>query len=145
MLKWFAASWAAILVPFIVAGASGGPQAPWGHAVFHLGYIACALAAIVFLWRFRHSARGSSTRKLALALMAAQALFVVGQVAELLVVSSHPGPHQGDAALADPAHDAVSLGFTAPGLLLSALLLICLSVVFIVERRQRRAVAVPVS
>ena len=38
MYKWLIAIWFALFIPFIIAGISGGPEAPWGHAAFHLGY-----------------------------------------------------------------------------------------------------------
>lgn len=140
MNKWLAASWLAILIPFGIAAVSGGPEAPWGHAVFHLGYIAFAVLAIFMLLAVRRSAQARSVRGIALGVAAAQLLFITGQIGELLVVASHPGPHAGEDALADPTHDIPSLALTAPGLLLSFVGIIALTVV-VIRAQRRRALA----
>lgn len=141
MIKWLVATWLAIIVPFAIAAISGGPEAPWGHIGFHLGYLVFAIAAIVFVVLLRRSSRDRAVRIGATALLVAQALFIVGQIAELLVVAAHFGPHAGEDALSDPAHDAMSLGFTAPGLIVSALTLIALTVI-VVRRKSLAATAI---
>jgi hypothetical protein len=140
MTRWLVAAWLAVLVPFGLAAATGGPEAPWGHIGFHLAYITCAVAAIVFALLLRHTSRSRATRIAALVLAAAQALFILGQAAELLVVFREPGPNIGEQALHDPTHDLVSLTITAPGLLLTAVALIGLTVIF--SRATKRSTAV---
>ncbi len=141
MSYWLTATWFALFVPFIIAGISGGPEAPWGHAVFHLGYVAFATAALVFLARLRSVSASQPVRALAVALACAQLLLIAGQLGELIVVASHSGPHAGDDALLDPAHDIASLALTAPGLLLSLVGIIALTIVVIVSgRRSARSI-----
>ncbi len=141
MSYWLTATWFALFVPFIIAGISGGPEAPWGHAVFHLGYVAFATAALVFLGRLRSVSASQPVRALAVALACAQLLLIAGQLGELIVVASHSGPHAGDDALLDPAHDIASLALTAPGLLLSLVGIIALTIVVIVSgRRSARSI-----
>ncbi len=136
MLKWLAAIWFALFVPFIIAGISGGPEAPWGHAAFHLGYIAFAIAAVLFLKRLRSVSASRSVCALAVALSCAQLLLIAGQLGELIVVASHSGPHAGEDALRDPAHDLASLALTAPGLLLSLVGIIALTIVAVASNRR---------
>ena len=151
MLKWLAAIWLAIIIPFVVAGVSGGPKAPWagtaalplpGHAVFHIGYIVAALFGIVLIWSFVRSTPKGVTRGLSIALIGTQLVFIAGQVGELLVVLSHSGPRAVEDALVDPMHDIPALGGTAPGLLLSAVVLIALTVTAIVTSRRAATPAV---
>ncbi|MBS1673404.1 MAG: hypothetical protein JSS74_05500 [Actinobacteria bacterium] len=137
MTRWLVATWLAVLVPFGLAAATGGPEAPWGHVGFHLAYITCAVAAIVFALLLRHTSRSRATRIAALVVAAAQGLFILGQAAELAVVFNEPGPDIGEQALHDPTHDLVSTLLTAPGLLLTVIALITLTVVF--SHTSRRA------
>lgn len=136
MYYWLTATWFALFVPFIIAGISGGPKAPWGHAVFHLGYIAFAIAALVFLARLRSASASRPVRAVAVALSCAQLLLIAGQIGEFIVVASHSGPHAGRDALLDPAHDIPALALTAPGLLLSLVGIIVLTIVVIVSGRR---------
>ena len=146
MYKWLIAVWFALFAPFIIAGISGGPEAPWGHAVFHLGYIAFASAALVCLKGLRSATSSRPVRTIALGLACAQLLLIAGQIGELIVVASHSGSQAGQDALLDPAHDIASLGLTAPGLLLSLVGIIVLTIVAIASGRrsaQPRAVVTP--
>jgi hypothetical protein len=136
MYKWLAATWFAMFVPFIVAGISGGPEAPWGHAAFHVGYIGFAIAAVVFLWRLRSSSASRPVRAVAVALACAQLLLIVGQIGELIVVVAHSGAHAGEDALLDPAHEMAALALTAPGLLLSLVGIIVLTITAVVSGRR---------
>jgi hypothetical protein len=136
MSYWLSATWFALLVPLIIAGISGGPEAPWGHAVFHLGYVAFATAALVFLALLRSVSASRPVRVLAVAIACAQLLFIAGQIGELIVVASHSGPNAGADALLDPAHEMVALVLTAPGLVLSLVGIITLTTVAIVSGRR---------
>jgi len=136
MSKWLSATWVALFIPFIIAAISGGPEAPWGHAAFHLGYIAFAIAAVVCLWRLRSASASRPVRTVSVALACAQLLLIAGQIGELIVVATHSGAHAGEDALLDPAHDIPSLALTAPGLLLSLVGIIALTIVAIVAGRR---------
>jgi len=137
MYPWLTATWFALFVPFIIAAISGGPEAPWGHAAFHLGYIAFAIAALVCLWRLRSASASRPVRAVSAALACAQLLLIAGNIGELIVVASHSGANAGRDALLDPAHDIPSLALTAPGLLLSLVGIIVLTAVVIVSGRRR--------
>jgi len=136
MYKWLIALWFALFVPFIIAGISGGPKAPWGHAAFHLGYIAFACAALLVLMRFRSATASRPVRAVAVGLACAQLLFIAGQVGEFIVVATYGGSRAGQDALIDPAHEIASLALTAPGLLLSLVGIIVLTVVAIASGRR---------
>lgn len=136
MYKWLIAVWFALFAPFIIAGISGGPEAPWGHAAFHLGYIAFASAALVFLRGLRSASSSRPVRAVAGGLACAQLLLIAGQIGELFVVVTHGGSRAGQDALLDPAHDIASLGLTAPGLLLSLVGIIVLTIVAIASGRR---------
>jgi hypothetical protein len=138
VFKWLTAIWLAIIIPVVVAGVSGGPVAPWGHAAFHMGYIAAALLAVVLIWSFVRSTPKGVTRGLSIALICAQLVLIAGQMGELLVVASHQGPHAGEDALTDPMHDIPALGLSLPGLLLSAGVLIALTIAAIATSRRGR-------
>ena len=136
MYKWLIAVWFALFAPFIIAAISGGPEAPWGHAAFHVGYIAFASAALVILRRLRSASASRPVRAVAGGLACAQLLLIAGQIGELLVVVTHGGSRAGQDALLDPAHDIASLGLTAPGLLLSLVGIIVLTIVAIASGRR---------
>ena len=136
MSKWLAAIWLANIIPLIMAGASGGPRVPWadpalplpGHAIFHVGYIVASLLGIALIRSFVRSTPNVVARRLSIALIAAQLLFIAGQMGELIVVLSHQGPRAGVDALADPLHDIPAMGGTGPGFFLTALVLIALTI-----------------
>jgi len=136
MYKWLVAVWFALFVPFIIAAISGGPEAPWGHAAFHLGYIAFASAALVFLSRLRSASASRPVRSVAVGLACTQLLLIAGQIGELIVVATHSGPRAGQDALLDPAHDIASLALTGPGLLLSLVGIIVLTIAAIASSRR---------
>ena len=136
MYKWLIAIWFVLFLPFIIAGISGGPKAPWGHAAFHLGYVAFASAALVSLWRLRSATASQPVRAVTVGLACAQLLFVGGQIGELIVVATHSGSRAGQDALLDPAHEIASLALTAPGLLLSLVGIIVLTIVAIASGRR---------
>ena len=135
MYKWLIAIWFALFLPLIIAAVSGGPKAPWGHAAFHVGYIAFACAALVFLRRLQSARASRPVRAVAVGLACAQLLFIAGQVGELIVVAAHGGSGAGQDALVDPAHEFASLALTAPGLLLSLVGIIVLTIVAIASGR----------
>ena len=91
---------------------------------------------MVFLARLRSASASRPVRAVAVALSCAQLLLITGQIGELMVVASHSGPHAGEDALLDPAHDLASLALTAPGLLLSLAGIIALTIVAIVSGRR---------
>lgn len=141
MKKALAGIWAAIVVPFAIAGISGGPGAPWGHVAFHIGYISAAGLAVVLLFRLRRSTHIKAVRLLSLLLAGAQALFITGQLGELLVIGLQHGPHPGHEALQDARHDVASLALTAPGLLGTAILLAALTWTVVATRRAEAGLA----
>jgi hypothetical protein len=134
--KWLTATWFALFIPFIIAGISGGPEGPWVHGAFHLGYIAYAIAAVLFLWRLRSASADPPVRAVAVGLACAQLLLIAGQIGELIVVATHSGPHAGEDALLDPAHEMAALALTAPGLLLSLVGIIVLTIMAVVSGRR---------
>lgn len=136
MSYWLSATWLALVVPLVIAGISGGPEGPWGHAAFHVGYVAFAIAALVFLALLRSASASRPVRVLAVALACAQLIFIAGQIGEFIVVASHSGPNAGADALLDPAHERVALALSAPGLLLSLVGIIALTIVAIVSGRR---------
>ncbi len=125
--------WFALFVPFLIAAISGGPEAPWGHAAFHLGYVAFAIAAVALLWRLRSASASRPVRAISAALACAQLLLIAGNIGELIVVASHSGANAGRDALLDPSHDIPALALTGPGLLLSLVGIIALTIVVIVS------------
>ena len=137
MTRWLVATWLAVIVPFGLAAATGGPEGPWGHIGFHLVYIAFAIAAIVFTLLLRRTSSDRPTRVAALVVACTQALFIAGQISELVVVFSQHGPDIGEEAMHDPMHDVASTALTAPGLLLTAVALIGLTVIF--SRRSKKS------
>ena len=137
MTRWLVATWLAVIVPFGLAAATGGPEGPWGHIGFHIVYIAFAIAAIVFTLLLRRTSSDRLTRVAALVVACTQALVIAGQVGELVVVFSQHGPDIGEEAMHDPMHDVASTALTAPGLLLTAVALIALTVIF--SRRSKKS------
>lgn len=128
--------WAALLVPFGIAGISGGPTAPWGHVVFHLGYITAAGIAVFLLLRLRRNATQKMVRLLGLLTAGAQLLFIVGQLGELLIIALQHGAHPGTEALDDARHELAAMALTFPGLFGSALLLLALTAAVVVASRR---------
>jgi len=137
MLARLTGIWLTLIVPFSLAAATGGPEGPGGHAGFHLVYICTTVLAIALIWAFRRWSTSKAVRLLAVALMCAQALFLFGQIGELVIVIGHEGPHAGEDALLDPPHDIAALAGTAPGLLLSGVLIVALAAIVAARRATR--------
>jgi hypothetical protein len=135
--------WALIALPFWLSAATGGPDGLHLHAVFHPVYIAFAIGAIVALQPLRSATGSRGMRRLALALVVAQAAAIVGQVGEEIAVFQHGGLSAGPGVFQDPLH-LVSASLTIPGLLASQILLIVLTVVAVrAMRAERRLEASP--
>ena len=82
--------WALIGLPFALSSV----MIPFGllpHAVFHPVYILCALGAILALGRLRSATGVRSVRRLAFALIVAQAAAIAARVGEDIAVFQHGG------------------------------------------------------
>ena len=120
--------WALIALPFALSSV----MVPIGllpHAVFHPVYILCALGAILALGRLRSATGVRSVRRLALALIVAQAAVIAGMVGEEIAVFQHGGLAAGFSEMfQEPLHQLSASVFTLPGLLASLILLIALTI-----------------
>jgi hypothetical protein len=132
MSRWLVATWLANLAPLVIAGISGGPEGVWGHAVFHVGYIAFILAGLAFLWQLRLASTSRAVRAASVGVAVAQVLFIAGQVGELAVVMNKGG----EGALVDPGHEFVAVALTGPGLILSLVGLLVLTALVVVAQRR---------
>ncbi len=133
--------WAFVALPFWMAAAIGGPTGLLPHAVFHPVYILFAVGAILVLVRLRSVTGSRIVRALAVALVVAQAVAIVGQIGEEIAILQHGGLSAGDEVFEVPLH-ASSVWLTVPSLLASQLLLIVITVAAVVVwRRERRPVA----
>lgn len=119
--------WALIFVPFVVTGATGGPDGLLPHAVFHPVYILLLVAAIFVLVSLRSKARSRTRRALTTALIVAQAVAIVGMVGEEIAVLQHGGLSAGKEIFEEPTH-LWPASLTVPGLLVSELLLIAITI-----------------
>jgi hypothetical protein len=119
--------WAVIAGPFWLSAATGGPDGLHLHALFHPVYIAFAIAAILILLRLRSASGARVVRGLALALVVTQAAAIIGQIGEEIAVLQHGGLSAGKDVFEQPLH-LWSASVTIPGLLLSQILLIVLTI-----------------
>lgn len=129
--------WALIAFPFWLSAATGGPDGLHLHAVFHPVYIMFAIGAILALQSLRSATGSRGMRRVALALIVAQAAAIVGQIGEEIAVLQHGGLSAGRDVFEDPLH-LVSASLTIPGLLLSQILLIVLTVAAVLAMRAER-------
>lgn len=140
MGRWLVIFWALIAFPFWFSAATGGPDGLHLHAVFHPVYIAFAIGAIVALFRLRSTTVHRAVRRLSLALVIAQAAAIAGQVGEEIAVLQHGGLSAGKDVFEDPLH-SVSASLTIPGLLLSQILLIVLTIAAVLAIRAEHRIA----
>jgi hypothetical protein len=136
------ALWALIAGPFWFSAATGGPDGLHLHAVFHLVYILFAIGAILVVLSVRSATDSRVVRGVAIALIVAQAAAIVGQVGEEIAVWQHGGLSAGKEVFDDPLH-LVSASLTIPGLLLSQILLIVITIagVMVMRAEQRLGTA----
>jgi len=93
-----------------------------------------AIAAIVALLRLRPVTVSRTVRGVSLALVLAQAAAIAGQVGEEIAVLQHGGLSAGKDVFEDPLH-MTSAWVTIPGLLLSQILLIVLTIAALLAMR----------
>lgn len=129
--------WALIALPFWLSAATGGPDGLHLHAVFHPVYIMFAIGAILALRRLRSATDSPFIRRLAFGLVVAQGAAIVGQIGEEIAVLQHGGLSAGKEVFDDRLH-LVSASLTIPGLLVSQILLIVLTIAAVLAMRAER-------
>ena len=134
------ALWALIPLPFWVTIATGGPDGLLPHAVFHPVYVMLLIGAILLLLRLRAAADSRVVRGFALAVVVAQAAAIAGMVGEEIAVLQHGGLSAGREVFREPLHMS-SASVTIPGLLLSQILLIALTIASVVATRAEQRLA----
>jgi len=137
MGRTFVMLWALVALPFVVTAATGGPDGLLPHAVFHPVYIVFLVGAILVLVRLRAATGSRMLRALALALLVAQAVAIVGHIGEEIAVLQHGGLSAGEDIFVESLH-FWSANLTVPGLLASLLLLIVITIAAILARRRER-------
>jgi hypothetical protein len=135
--------WALVALPFAVGSvliATGATDAFLPHAVFHAVYPFVAAGAIVVLLRFRSWSASNVMRGLVIALIIAQAAVILGHLGEEIAVQRH-GAMAAPGSLFTAADHMMAANVTVPGLLLSQLLLIAVTITAaILAWRTRRKV-----
>lgn len=122
--------WALVALPFAVGSvlvASGATDTFLPHAVFHAVYPIIAAGAIVVLLRFRSWLTSNVMRGLVIALIIAQAAVVLGHLGEEIAVLRHGGMAAPGSLFTAPDH-MMTAKVTVPGLLISQLLLIAVTI-----------------
>jgi hypothetical protein len=106
--------WALIALPFVGTAAMGGPGGHLGepHVLFHPIYIIFAIGAILVLLSLRSTTDSQVVRRVALALVVAQAVVVAGMFGEEIAVLQNGGLSAGQEIFEAP------LGYTLRTLLL---------------------------
>jgi hypothetical protein len=137
MRRWLVLTWVAVAAPFVLTGATGGPDGLLPHAIFHPVYIAIILVALFLLVRLRSLTHSPVVRGLTLALIIFQVAAMVGHIGEEISVIRHGGLEATEALFEEPFHVA-SAWITVPSLLLSQLLLIALTIAAVVAGRASR-------
>jgi hypothetical protein len=133
--------WALIALPFWVTVATGGPDGLLPHAVFHPVYvIVFVIGAILVLRRLRSATRSRVARGVSLALIVVQAAVIVGSVGEEIAVLQHGGLSAGREVFEEPLH-TLSARLTLPGVLLSQILLIVLTIAAVLAMRTAQRLA----
>jgi hypothetical protein len=133
------ALWALIAGPFWFSAATGGPDGLHLHALFHIVYVLFAIGAILVLLRVRSATDSRVVRGVATALVVAQAAAIAGQVGEEIAVFQHGGFSAGRDVFEAPLH-LVSASLTIPGLLLSQVLLIVITIAGVMAMRSEHRV-----
>ena len=132
--------WALIPLPFWVTVTTGGPGGLLRHAVFHPVYVMLLIGAILLLLRLRSAADTRVVRGFALAVVFAQGAAIAGMVGEEIAVLQHGGLSASREVFRDPLH-MVSAAVTIPGLLLSQILLIVVTIASVVAMRAEQRLA----
>jgi hypothetical protein len=128
MGRRLAVLWALIVLPFVLSGVTV-PTGLLPHAVFHPVYILFAIGAIIALGHLRSATRARVVRRLALALVVAQAAVIAGMVGEEIAVFQHGGLAAGFSEMfQEPLHLLSASVLTLPGLLASLILIIVLTI-----------------
>lgn len=134
--------WALVALPFAVGSVlivTGASDAFWPHAVFHAVYPIVAASAIVVLLRLRSWSSSKVMRGLVIALIIAQAAVMLGHLGEEIAVLVH-GPTAAPGSLFKAPDHMMAAHVTVPGLVISQLLLIALTITAaIVAWRTRRS------
>ena len=132
--------WALIPLPFWVTVTTGGPDGLLRHAVFHPVYVMLLIGAILLLLRLRSATDSRVVRGFALAVVVVQAAAIAGMVGEEIAVLQHGGLSAGRGVSREPLH-MLSASLTIPGLLLSQILLIVLTIASVVAMRAEQRLA----
>lgn len=106
MLTRLALLWLALLLPWTLSGAIGGPIGLLPHAVFHPLYIGFLLLSVWAAWALRAATGHRGVRVLALLVAVMSVLAIVGQTGEEVVVIAHGGLDAPDSLMEDPVHFA---------------------------------------
>jgi hypothetical protein len=132
--------WALIALPFWVTAMTGGPDGLLPHAVFHPVYFMFLIGAILVLLRLRSATGSRVVRGVAIALIVAQAAAISGTVGEEIAVLQHGGLSAGREVFEEPLH-MLSAWLTLPGVLLSQILLILLTIAAVLAMRSAQRLA----
>jgi hypothetical protein len=143
MTRKVLAMWTLVALPFSVGSvlvATAATNAFLPHAVFHAVYPIVAASAIVVLLRFRSWSVSNVMRGLVIALIIAQAAVMLGHLGEEVAVLRHGAMAVPGSLFTAPDH-MMAARVTVPGLLISQLLLIAVTVTAaILAWRMRRKV-----
>lgn len=140
MRRMLVVLWALIPLPFWVTVTTGGPDGLLRHAVFHPVYVMFLIGAILLLLCLRSATHARVVRRLALAVVVAQAAAIAGMIGEEIAVLQHGGLSAGREVFRDPLH-MWSARVTIPALLLSQILLIVLTIASVVATRAEQRLA----
>ncbi len=140
MRRMLVVLWALIPLPFWVTITTGGPDGLLRHAVFHPVYVMFLIGAILLLLCLRSATHARVVRRLALAVVVAQAAAIAGMIGEEIAVLQHGGLSAGREVFRDPLH-MWSARVTIPALLLSQILLIVLTIASVVATRAEQRLA----
>ena len=122
--------WAIVALPFAVGSVlivTGATDAFLSHAVFHAVYPIVAASAIVVLLRLRSWSSSNVMRALVIALIIAQAAVLLGHLGEEIAVLKH-GPMAAPGSVFKARDHIMAANVTVPGLIISQLLLIALTI-----------------
>jgi hypothetical protein len=128
-------------VPFIFMTGTGGFRS---HLTFHIIYPFVIAAAVWALWRLRQAAPGRAIRWLSTILIGLQVIALVGHLGEGYVTATNGAFHSPESLFEDSAHVAFA-NLALPSLMLSQLLVIVTTIVWAVQRRHARPLAMAMS
>ena len=136
MKRWMVWAWVLVALPFWLTAATLRPDGfLLPHAIFHPVYVAIILGALFVLVRLRSVTPSPVVRGLTLALIIVQVAAMLGHIGEEISVITHGGLDATEAVFDEPFHMR-SATLTVPGLLLSQLLLIAMTVAAVVAGRR---------